>query len=111
MSITAEFNSGSSVRLRAHARHDRVDRDRRVRPAILGGLEECHLVKGARDAHRQHAEVDRDRVRFRFDDATHAVLVVVDQVAAFELLDDRLGVRLEGAAGEMSTPCGQGCHY
>jgi hypothetical protein len=68
-------------------------------------------VKGARNAHRQRAEVDRDRVRFRPDDATHAVLVVIDQVAAFELLDDRLGVRLEGAAGETSTPCGQGCHY
>jgi hypothetical protein len=75
------------------------------------GLEERHLVKGARDAHSQRAEVDRDRVRFHPDDATHAVLVVIDQVAAIELLDDRLGVRLEGAAGEISTPCGQGCHY
>ena len=68
-------------------------------------------MKGARDAHRLRAEVDRDRARFRPDDATHAVRVVIDQVAALELLDDRLGVRLEGAVGEMSPPRGRGCNY
>src|SRR5512145_2068112 len=78
---------------------------------ILRGLQDCHLVKGARDAHRLRAEVDRDRARFRPDDATHAVRVVIDQVAALELLDDRLGVRLERAVGEMSPPRGRGCHY
>ena len=70
------------------------------------GLQDCHPVERARDAHCLRSEVDRDGVRLHPDDATHAVRVVIDQVAAFELLDDRLGVGPEGAVGEMSPPCG-----
>lgn len=68
-------------------------------------------MKWARDAHRQRAEVHCDRVRLRPDNPTHAVGVVIDQVAAFEMGDDRLGGRQEWTVCEVSTPCGQGCHY
>ena len=61
-------------------------------------------MERARDALRACSEVDRDRVCFHPDDAAHAVRVVIDQVPALELLDDRLRVRLEGAVGEMPPP-------
>lgn len=72
------------------------------------GLQLRHLAERARDANGLTAEVDRHRARLRTDDATNSVRVVRDQVVARKLLDCRLGIGLEGATGEMTTP-GPGC--
>jgi hypothetical protein len=65
-----------------------------------------HLVERARDADGAVAEADGHSGHFGADDAAETVGVVRDQVTALELLDDRLGVRLERAAGEMAPPRG-----
>lgn len=72
--------------------------------AERGVLQLGQLVERTRDPHRALAEVDRHCVVLRPDDTAHAVGVVRNQVTTFERLDDRLGIGLEGAAGEMAPP-------
>lgn len=75
-------------------------------PEREADLELGHLVERAGEAHGRRAEIDLHRVGFPADDVSHAVGVMADSVAAFELLDLHLYGRLEGAAGQVPGPCG-----
>lgn len=71
-------------------------------------LQFFHLVEGARDANPPGAEVDRHGGGFYLYDATQTMGVVGDQVVQRVLLDRWLGVRLEGATGQL--PPYWSCH-
>ena len=66
-------------------------------------LDPGHLAERAGDAHRQRPEVDCHCRHFHVDDATHPVGVVGHEIVDRELLDDRLGIRLEGARGQVAS--------
>src|SRR5215217_788618 len=81
----------------------------RSRPEVDSELRQ--LRERARDADHLGTEVNRHRAGLHPDDPADAVGVVRDELADLELLDDRLGVGLEGAAGKVSTPYGWSCHH
>ena len=79
-------------------------REHRILEILRARLELGHLLEGTLDAHRVRPEVDGHPARIGPRHATQPVRVVGNQVLDFEVLDDRLGIWREGAAGEVSTP-------
>ncbi len=74
--------------------------------------EPFHLAKGAGDANPTCREVDRHRAGISTGHAAQAIRVVSDPVAGDEPIDHRVGLRVEGARGEVSpSRSGSWCHH
>ena len=94
-------------------RSTRPNSARQLGETRLGpALKPFELVEGADDAERAVAEVHSHRRALLAHHAPEPVGLVGDPVVEFEALDHRLGLRLEGTAGEVAplSP-GSSCHH
>ena len=70
------------------------------------------MAEGTDDADRSVAEVHRHRRALLSHHASEPVGLVADPVVELELVDLRLGLRLEGTAGKVAPrSTGSSCHH
>ncbi|GAB7003698.1 hypothetical protein JCM18899A_11690 [Nocardioides sp. AN3] len=73
---------------------------------LVDRLQLGHLGERARQSDRLGAEVDDHRARLLLHDVTHPIGVMAHEITQRILLDDRLRIGPEGAAGKVSPRTG-----